>query len=150
VLEQNKLDSVAHIQNEIMHNGPVTCGVHAEALLNYTTGIVTEWTGGTTDDHALELIGWGTENNVPYWIGQNNWGTFWGEDGFFRIIRGEDLAGIETGCTVFVLHHGFRHVTWIRLQSYDRCRIWTGCTIAAECPVLVVLQCLDAIHSANR
>lgn len=50
--------------------------------------VTTNPSGSTTDDHALEIIGWGSEGSVDYWIGQNNWGTFWGEAGFFRIIRG--------------------------------------------------------------
>ena len=99
VLEQARLDDVAAIQTEIMKNGPVTCGVHAEALTNYSSGIVTQNPSGSTqDDHALELVGWGTEGGVDYWVGQNNWGSFWGEDGYFRIVRGQNLAGIETGC----------------------------------------------------
>lgn len=38
VFAQHKLESVAEIQTEVMRNGPVTCGVHAEALFNYTSG----------------------------------------------------------------------------------------------------------------
>ena len=101
VFAQNKLETVSQIQTEVMRNGPVTCGVHAEALENYTGGIVTtNPSGSTTDDHALEIVGWGTDTNTStdYWIGQNNWGTFWGESGYFRIVRGQNLAGIETGC----------------------------------------------------
>ena len=62
VFAQHKLETVAQIQTEVMRNGPVTCGVHAEALLNYTGGIITASPSNSTkDDHALELIGWGTE-----------------------------------------------------------------------------------------
>ena len=25
---------------------------------------------------------------TQYWIGRNSWGRHWGEDGFFRIVRG--------------------------------------------------------------
>ena len=45
--------------------------------------------------HVVRLIGWGEENGVPYWIGANSWNSFWGEDGFFKIRRGTDEAGIE-------------------------------------------------------
>ncbi len=39
--------------------------------------------------HAVKVIGWGVENDVKYWIAANSWGGGWGENGFFRIQKGE-------------------------------------------------------------
>merc|ERR1712050_514490 len=49
-----------------------------------------------TNGHAVKIVGWGTDNGVDYWKVANSWDTTWGEDGFFRILRGKDQCGIET------------------------------------------------------
>ena len=46
--------------------------------------------------HIVRIIGWGeTDDKVPYWIVANTWGEDWGENGYFRIIRGINDCGIE-------------------------------------------------------
>ena len=45
--------------------------------------------------HAVEILGWGIENNINYWIIKNSWGTKWGENGYFRMIRGANECEIE-------------------------------------------------------
>ena len=45
--------------------------------------------------HAVTIIGWGTENNTDYWTVQNTWGSSWGEQGYFRIVRGVNAIGME-------------------------------------------------------
>jgi C1A family cysteine protease len=47
-------------------------------------------------EHSITLVGYGEENGVKYWIGMNTWGADWGEKGFFRIVRGENEAMIES------------------------------------------------------
>ena len=39
-----------------------------------------------------------SEDGTDYWIGRNSWGTFWGDNGFFQIVRGVDNLGIEGNC----------------------------------------------------
>jgi len=67
------------MKNEIYNNGPIACGVDAEPLLNYTTGILMD--DGIEINHVIEVVGWGSN----YWIIRNSWGEYWGEFSFARI-----------------------------------------------------------------
>ncbi|EYB95948.1 hypothetical protein Y032_0154g2959 [Ancylostoma ceylanicum] len=90
------LRSVSAIQRDIMKNGPVVAAFMAyEDFLQYKSGIYKHTAGAEVGGHVVKIIGWGTENDVPYWIMANSWNTDWGEDGFFRMIRGVDECLIE-------------------------------------------------------
>jgi len=44
-------------------------------------------------DHAITIVGYGTQNGVKYWKFKNSWGTGWGENGFMKILRGVGHCG---------------------------------------------------------
>lgn len=103
VEEYGQVEQAEAMMNEIYQRGPIDCAVNALGLLNYTGGIINSTMNDETD-HEVSIVGWGqTEANneeasIPYWIVRNSWGSYWGEYGFFRIIRGSNNLGIESSC----------------------------------------------------
>lgn len=91
---------VSQIQQEIMTNGPVEVAftVYSD-FEQYTGGVYQHVSGDELGGHAVKILGWGVDNTsgspVPYWLVANSWNNDWGEDGFFRILRGSDECGIE-------------------------------------------------------
>ena len=89
------------MMNEIKNRGPITCAIAVtQELVNYTGGIFNDTTGRVELDHDISVTGWGEdEDGTKYWIIRNSWGSYWGEGGNFRLIRGTDNLGIESTCS---------------------------------------------------
>ena len=45
--------------------------------------------------HAVRIVGWGQDGGVKYWRVANSWGLDWGEEGFFRIAKGNNECLVE-------------------------------------------------------
>jgi len=87
------------MMNEIYQRGPVACGCAVpDSLENYTSGIYHDLTGDTEIVHDISIVGYGVENGVKFWKIRNSWGSHFGEDGFFRVVRGINNIGIESDC----------------------------------------------------
>ncbi|XP_010999738.1 PREDICTED: low-temperature-induced cysteine proteinase-like [Populus euphratica] len=74
---------------------PISVGMDGSAIdfQLYTGGI---YDGDCSDDpddidHAVLIVGYGSENGEDYWIVKNSWGTSWGIEGYFYIKRNTDL-----------------------------------------------------------
>ena len=88
---------VKQIQKEIMTYGPVEAAFTVyEDLLSYKGGVYQHVKGKVLGGHAVRMLGWGVENGTPYWLIANSWNTDWGDNGFFKIVRGSDHCGIES------------------------------------------------------
>ncbi|KAH0822409.1 hypothetical protein GEV33_000381 [Tenebrio molitor] len=83
---------------EILLNGPVVAGYQVyEDFYLYKKGVYKHVTGQKMGNHAVKIVGWGTENGTLYWLVANSWGRNWGDlGGFFKILRGKNHCGIES------------------------------------------------------
>eukprot|EP00123_Amoebidium_parasiticum_P014801 comp22649_c1_seq1/m.34908 comp22649_c1_seq1/g.34908 ORF comp22649_c1_seq1/g.34908 comp22649_c1_seq1/m.34908 type:complete len:342 (-) comp22649_c1_seq1:499-1524(-) len=86
---------------EIYNNGPIACGMvsYDDFNFNYRGGVWKKSPNDTDIDHIVEIVGWGeSEEDGPYWVVRNSWGTYWGEMGFFRAPRGNNALQLEVAC----------------------------------------------------
>jgi len=87
VAEFGSIQGQAAMQKEISARGPITCGIDAAPILNYTGGIASD--AGESVDHVISVVGWGNDDTEgQYWIVRNSWGEFWGEMGYIRVKFG--------------------------------------------------------------
>jgi cathepsin B len=87
----------ASIQQEVMTNGPVEAAFYVyRDFMQYKSGVYHHTSGAFLGGHAVKIIGWGVSSGTPYWIIANSWGTTWGMNGFFWMLRGKNECGIES------------------------------------------------------
>lgn len=105
-------DDESDIADALLKIGPLSTLLDATQLQFYDSGV---WTGhiesspsaaGCKRDsynHAVLLVGYGSDNGVDYWTVKNSWSDDWGENGYFRIVRGESACGINGEVTSAVV-----------------------------------------------
>ena len=75
--------------------GPVAVAIEADKTVfhGYTGGIITGSACGTSLDHGVLAVGYGSDAGQEYYLVKNSWTTAWGEQGYVR-IGVEDGAGV--------------------------------------------------------
>jgi hypothetical protein len=63
----------------------------------YTGGILNSKQCGTSLDHAVTAVGYGSEDGQEYYIVRNSWGASWGDQGYIKIaaVNGAGICGIQ-------------------------------------------------------
>jgi len=80
---------------------PVSVAIEADKfkLQAYKSGIFEDANCGTNLDHAVLLVGYGTDTNsgLSYWIMKNSWGSSWGDQGYMQMAitgNGDGMCGV--------------------------------------------------------
>lgn len=70
--------------------------VHENLVGGSPPEVYNETVGVGFGGHAVVLLGYGVaKGGMPYWLLQNSWGPLWADGGFFKMLRGANLAGVE-------------------------------------------------------
>jgi len=89
------------IESLLVNNGPLSACLDATSMQSYTSGI-----DNPTDcdpsyiDHCITIVGYGVQNGVKFWKIKNSWGTDWGMNGYYYLIKGIGACGINRVITV--------------------------------------------------
>lgn len=78
---------------------PVYARIHAGQLFHhYVQGIFDDPNCGSDLNHAVTVVGYDTdpETGTEYWLVKNSWGKKWGEDGYIRIARGQNICNLAS------------------------------------------------------
>eukprot|EP00916_Digyalum_oweni_P015121 GHVL01024654.1.p1 GENE.GHVL01024654.1~~GHVL01024654.1.p1 ORF type:complete len:361 (+),score=23.53 GHVL01024654.1:89-1171(+) len=88
------------LKNAVASVGPVSIAIDAEESFKfYSDGIFSSKTCSNTADaldHAILVVGYGSENGQDYWIVKNSWAKTWGQGGFGKMARNKNMCGVAT------------------------------------------------------
>ena len=77
---------------------PIAVAIEADQSIfqHYTGGVIDDPKCGQQLDHAVLLIGYGTDSATgqDYYVVKNSWGTGWGIQGYALVARGKNMCGI--------------------------------------------------------
>ncbi|XP_047024316.1 cathepsin B-like [Helicoverpa zea] len=85
------------IKAELFMFGPVESTIVTYAdFIHYKQGVYIHTEGPRSGVHSVKILGWGVEGDQKYWLVANSWNSEWGDNGYFKILRGENHCDIES------------------------------------------------------
>jgi cathepsin L len=83
--------------------GCVSIGIEADqtAFQHYSSGVL-PGTCGTSIDHGVLVVGYGTDGANKYWKVKNSWGETWGQKGYVNICRDCGKNGKDGECGILM------------------------------------------------
>jgi hypothetical protein len=78
-----------------LQSQPISIAIEADqsSFQMYKSGIF-KGPCGQQLDHGVLLVGAGSDGGVNYWRVKNSWGSSWGDNGYIRIIRDQNMCGL--------------------------------------------------------
>jgi C1A family cysteine protease len=83
---------------QAVFKSPVSIAIEADTSIfqSYSSGVMDSDSCGTSLDHGVLVVGWGTLNGKKYWKVKNSWGSSWGDKGYILLGRGNNICGLAT------------------------------------------------------
>ena len=77
------------VMTHLAEVGPLGVAVYASGWGSYGGGIYSgcSYDSNIALNHAVQLVGYGSDTDGDYWIVRNSWGSSWGESGYIRLAR---------------------------------------------------------------
>ncbi|CAL6062241.1 Cathepsin_B [Hexamita inflata] len=72
-------------------------------FMYYLSGVYKHVSGSLEGVQMVTFVGYGETNGTKYWVTRNAWGNMWGENGYFRILRGTNECQIEYQCLLTIV-----------------------------------------------
>lgn len=95
-----QVDDEHVLKDAVANVGPISVSVNVRPVYIqfYDRGIVSAITCSAHDtNHAMTVIGYGSNDGQDFWLIKNSWGMAWGENGFLRLARNQgNLCGIAS------------------------------------------------------